>query len=125
MRGPLNAKLSPPSASPTQVPRQRVTDLVCEQRTARLVLVRAPAGFGKTTAMLQSRARLEEIGVRTAWLTLDRADNDVSRFLYCLDAALGDLVPDVPDEAGADDAAFHLVSRLARGDTPLQPGHAC
>lgn len=119
MRGPLNAKLSPPSASPTQVPRQRVTDLVCEQRTARLVLVRAPAGFGKTTAMLQSRARLEEIGVRTAWLTLDRADNDVSRFLYCLDAALGDLVPDVPDEAGADDAAFHLVSRLARCDTPF------
>ena len=54
---------------------------MAEAGAARLVLVRAPAGFGKTTAMVQVRDQLEEKGVATAWLTLDRADNDVPRSL--------------------------------------------
>jgi LuxR family maltose regulon positive regulatory protein len=54
---------------------------------ARLTLIHAPAGFGKTTTMLQYRARLEALGIATAWLTLDASDNDVSRLLEGLDAA--------------------------------------
>jgi LuxR family maltose regulon positive regulatory protein len=54
---------------------------------AKLTLIHAPAGFGKTITMLQYRARLEALGIATAWLTLDASDNDVSRLLDGLDAA--------------------------------------
>lgn len=110
----LDAKLNPPSASSTQVTRTRVTNLVCSARASRLVLIRAPTGFGKTTAMLQCHLQLEQMEVQTAWLTLDQADNDAARFLHCLGAALGDIVPDAPGDLAPDDAVSHLVSRLAR-----------
>ena len=85
--GILEAKLNPPAAVVTQVLRTAISEQI---RTAgvKLVLVRAPAGFGKTTAMAQSRQRMEADGVATGWLTLDRVDNDVSRFLSCLGEAV-------------------------------------
>ncbi|MGT2512037.1 hypothetical protein [Cupriavidus basilensis] len=73
--------------TPFQVERRAICDAVCAAGFVKLVLVRAPAGFGKTTAMLQCRARLDADGVATAWLTLDRADNDATRFLGSLEAA--------------------------------------
>ena len=81
------AKLSPPRAAAAQVARLAVAARWPEALRARVVLVRAPAGFGKTTAMRQMRERLQAEGQATAWLTLDAADNDVSRFLQCLGAA--------------------------------------
>ena len=74
----------------SQVARAGLCETIC-RGAGQLVLVRAPAGFGKTTAMMQARVRLEDAGVATAWLTLDRADNDVSRFLNCLDTAVRQL----------------------------------
>jgi len=47
----------------------------------RLVLVTAPAGFGKTTLLSQWRDQLISEGGRVAWLTLDESDNNVRRFL--------------------------------------------
>ena len=83
-RAMLAAKLNPPGAASVQVPRKAVCELVCQAGSARVVLIRAPAGFGKTTALLQSRAQLQARGSDTGWLTLDAADNDSSRFLACL-----------------------------------------
>ncbi|MDO8703750.1 MAG: LuxR C-terminal-related transcriptional regulator [Sulfuricaulis sp.] len=90
----LPAKMNPPAADPAQVLRVAVCDKVCEASTARLVLIRAPAGFGKTTAMRQCRVRLEAEGVATAWLTLDAADNDPTRFLHFLGALVNQLRPE-------------------------------
>ncbi|WP_316154429.1 LuxR C-terminal-related transcriptional regulator [Cupriavidus sp. BIC8F] len=84
----LAAKLRPPLLTPFQVERAAICETVCAAGFVKLVLVRAPAGFGKTTAMLQCRARLEAAGGRTAWLTLDRSDNDASRFLGSVEAAI-------------------------------------
>ncbi len=84
----LAAKLRPPLLTPFQVERAAICEAVCAAGFVKLVLVRAPAGFGKTTAMLQCRARLEAAGGRTAWLTLDRSDNDASRFLGSVEAAI-------------------------------------
>lgn len=114
-----DTKLNPPSASSIQVPRQEITDLVCAARSARLIVIRAPTGFGKTTAMQQCRHRLEELQVQTAWLTLDRADNDASRFLFCLGEALRAIAPDESDVPHAQDAAVQIVSRLARCERPF------
>jgi len=71
----LETKLSPPAFAATQVLRDAISERIAAS-AVKLVLVRAPAGFGKTTAMAQSRGRIEARGTATAWITLDRADND-------------------------------------------------
>ncbi len=110
----LETKLNPPAYVVTQVLRTAIGEQIVSA-SAKVVLVRAPAGFGKTTAMAQSRQQLEAAGVSTAWLTLDRADNDVSRFLRCLRAVVQRLGV---DETPAD-APFDAVAALAANDSPF------
>ncbi|TXS95341.1 hypothetical protein FV139_05445 [Parahaliea maris] len=55
---------------------------------ARLLCAAAPAGYGKSILLAQLYGRLLQVGVATAWLTLDQADNDLSRFLGFLGRAL-------------------------------------
>ncbi|MES2532230.1 MAG: helix-turn-helix transcriptional regulator, partial [Pseudomonadota bacterium] len=82
-----SAKLGPPVQRTAEVRRTGIADRLARAGSVKLVLVRAPAGFGKTTAMVQLRELLEERGSATGWLVLDRADNDVPRFLSGLSAA--------------------------------------
>ena len=83
----LRSKLSPPLAG-SSIERVRLDEWVTRLLDSRLTVIQAPAGFGKTTVMLQLVARLEEREVRTSWLTLDEADNDAGRFLAYLAGAL-------------------------------------
>ncbi|MGJ7541690.1 LuxR C-terminal-related transcriptional regulator [Variovorax sp. LT1R16] len=110
----LETKLNPPAVVVTQVLRTAISEQIAAA-AVKLVLVRAPAGFGKTTAMAQSRQRMEADGVATAWLTLDRADNDVSRFLICLGEAVQRLGVDEPQA----NAPFDAVAALAAHDSPF------
>ncbi|MEF7615515.1 LuxR C-terminal-related transcriptional regulator [Aquincola sp. MAHUQ-54] len=58
---------------------------------ARLLLVQAPAGFGKTTLLAQLAERLaaaQPRGHHIAWLTVDADDNDANRLLAAVLAAL-------------------------------------
>jgi LuxR family maltose regulon positive regulatory protein len=68
--------------------RRGILTALDDSSCADLVLLQAPAGFGKTTAMAQLRERLENDGVTVAWLTLDPADNDVPRLLASLRRSL-------------------------------------
>lgn len=86
----LDTKFLPPAGQSTQVLRQALCETV-RRASGQLVLVSAPAGFGKSTAMAQARERLEADGMPTVWLTLDRADNDVSRFMSGLGEAVARL----------------------------------
>jgi LuxR family maltose regulon positive regulatory protein len=70
------------------VERARLRALLESAPEARLLLVAAPAGFGKTT-LLASWAG--EAGVRSGWLSLDPRDNDVARFVRYLVTAAGQL----------------------------------
>ncbi|HET6651588.1 MAG TPA: LuxR C-terminal-related transcriptional regulator [Nocardioides sp.] len=56
----------------------------------RLTLVSAPAGFGKTTLLTDwlDAASRQRPGTGTGWLSLDDGDNDLSRLLAHLAAAL-------------------------------------
>ena len=101
----MTSKLNPPTSRAVQVPRTDVVDKILGASAARLVLVRAPAGFGKTTVMSQCMNRMEEQGMVTAWLTLDDADNDVSRFLWYLNAAVSRLTEDGKDDLPVNRAA--------------------
>lgn len=108
------AKLNPPVFMATQVLRGAIRDKVSGS-AVKLVLVRAPAGFGKTTAMAQIREHMDAQGLATAWLTLDRADNDVSRFL----GGLAEAVQRLGIEAPAGPAPFDAVAALAACDSPF------
>lgn len=127
-RALLAAKLNSPITTPSQVTRKSICDLICSAQSVKLILVRAPAGFGKTTAMLQSRAKLEESGVDTAWMTLDRGDNDVSRFLSCLTAAVANITDGLSSHVGPKslktgfslgDMALDIMDRLAAHTSPF------
>ncbi|CAN7243690.1 LuxR C-terminal-related transcriptional regulator [Pseudoduganella sp. LjRoot289] len=120
------AKLNPPSVSSSQVERTAIHARIGGVPAARLVLVRAPAGFGKTTAMIQMRQRMEGQGAATAWLTLDQADNDASRFLSCLDTAVSHIVASEPPDAAAvrpiatpRDVVLRLADALAGFQSPF------
>ncbi|MDN6883750.1 LuxR C-terminal-related transcriptional regulator [Variovorax sp. CAN2819] len=113
----LETKLNPPAFVATQVPRTAIREEVASA-AVKLVLVRAPAGFGKTTAMAQIRERMEAQGIATAWLTLDRADNDVSRFLDCLAEAVQRLGVEDPRGNGGNNP-FDAVAALAAHESPF------
>ncbi len=117
----LTIKLHAPAVDPHQVRRQSIVDAITQSQ-ARLVLVRAPAGFGKTTVLAQARQQLHADGAATAWITLDSADNDPSRFLAHLAAALNESLdaehPGLPDKA-IGEAALQVMERVAASGSPF------
>lgn len=84
----LATKLHVPVARRELVVRSRLTEQLSfgESWLPRLVLVSAPAGFGKTTLLGQWLANAA--GVKVGWLSLDAGDNDLRRFLAHLVAAV-------------------------------------
>jgi LuxR family maltose regulon positive regulatory protein len=108
------AKLSPLVQRAAEVRRAGVAQRLERAGSVKLVLVRAPAGFGKTTAMVQLREGLQQRGIATAWLTLDNADNDVPRFLAGLAAAVEQLGL---ERRGIDSA--NVLDELAAADAPF------
>jgi LuxR family maltose regulon positive regulatory protein len=104
----LATKLFMPPARPHAVLRPRLIERLNEgqEQGRALTLVSAPAGFGKSTllsAWIDQRMR-QDPKSRAAWLSLDEGDNDPSRFLLYLAAALHGAEP----SCGADAmAALH------------------
>src|SRR6218665_3957254 len=107
---PYAAKVKPPILPAGLVPREGLCELIVKDASATLVSLCAPAGFGKTTVMAQAQVRLTEMGVDTAWLTLDRADNDMLRFLASLSMAIAHLRPDPAVQGGATEVLDVLAS---------------
>lgn len=101
----LGTKLHVPSPRRELVARARLIDRlrIGPGSMPRLVLVAAPAGFGKTTLLSQwLGATGADRATRVAWLSLDPGDSDQRRFLTHLVAAVQGAVP----EAGAEAAAL-------------------
>jgi LuxR family maltose regulon positive regulatory protein len=80
------------------VARLRLVEALDEGLSRRLILVCAPAGFGKT-ALLADWARRGSRPV--AWLSLDAGDNDPARFWRHAVAALDRVRPGIGERAGA------------------------
>lgn len=90
----LQAKLHPPVYSRRLIERPLLKEWIQAAEHARLVLVRAPAGYGKTTLMAQWYRSLQEQGTKAAWLSLDESDSDPDRFRSYLFAAIQQAMPD-------------------------------
>ncbi len=81
----LATKLHVPRPRTRLVPRAHLVERLQQGMARQLTLVSAPAGFGKTTLLAQW---LAENGLPVAWLSLEAEDNDPTRFLAYLIAAL-------------------------------------
>ncbi|MBM3122426.1 MAG: hypothetical protein FJZ97_09620, partial [Chloroflexi bacterium] len=88
----LQTKLRIPPVRRELVPRARLHAVLQEGLDRRLILVSAPAGFGKTTVVCDW---LETLGLPVAWLSLDEQDNAWPRFLAYLLASLQGIDPAV------------------------------
>jgi LuxR family maltose regulon positive regulatory protein len=82
-RGIVPVKIRPPTLRTDTVERPRLTSALADS-TARVVLVCAPAGFGKTVVALEWLADVER---PLAWLSVDALDNEPDRFLRHLAAS--------------------------------------
>ena len=88
----LQTKLYVPPARSELVSRPRLIERLSAGLRRKLTLVSAPAGFGKTTLVSDWIARIQSpqsaIRDRVAWLSLNESDNESTRFLTYLIAAL-------------------------------------
>ena len=88
----LKTKLYVPRVRPELVPRPRLIERLDVGLYRKLTLVSAPAGFGKTTLIVEW---LKCADRPFAWLSLDEGDNDPARFLTYLVAALQGVDEDI------------------------------
>ncbi|MEX3813171.1 LuxR C-terminal-related transcriptional regulator [Paraburkholderia sp. BR13439] len=84
----LATKIYPPRLPAGLIDRPRLVCLAGEAENKRLTVIKAPAGFGKTSLALTWLERLRRDGVLVAWLSLDSEDDEPARFLYHLAQAL-------------------------------------
>jgi LuxR family transcriptional regulator, maltose regulon positive regulatory protein len=124
----LTTKLHIPPVRRARVARPRLFERLDAGRRHKLTLVSAPAGFGKTT-LLSVWAQDRAPEPRVAWLTLDAGDDDPTRFLAYLVAALQTVAPDVgrgalalsraPQPPPLESALTALVNAVAALPEPL------
>ncbi|MEE4310377.1 MAG: LuxR C-terminal-related transcriptional regulator [candidate division KSB1 bacterium] len=87
----LKTKLSQPVIRSTILTRTRLFENLDAGLCGRLVLISAPAGYGKTTLLCDwLRTRKPS----AAWVSLEKEDNDPVRFLTYLIAAFQDIIPE-------------------------------
>ncbi len=122
----LRTKLFVPSIRSKSVDRPRLAERLNGGLDKALILVAAPAGYGKTTMV---SSWLHELGIPSAWFSLDEEDNEPRRFLQYLVAAARTVVPSLPADAvqmlqGPSQASVEtlltaLINEICAQGTPL------
>jgi serine/threonine-protein kinase/serine/threonine-protein kinase PknK len=90
-------RFRPPSFNRPTVPRQRILDRLASGRRPKLLLIHAPAGYGKSTLAAQWGENLIRQGLAGAWLAIDSDDNNTDWFLAHLIEAIRRPMPDLAD----------------------------
>jgi len=83
----LEAKLRIPQLRSNSVARTGLIERLRQGIELPLILVSAPAGFGKTTLLTQWLATGDSTGRTTGWVSLDSRDNDPAAFWRYLSSA--------------------------------------
>src|SRR6266699_3500320 len=119
----LATKLYVPGPVPGYVARPRLAGALGEGLARGLVLVCAPAGFGKT-ALLADWVRSGDR--RVAWLSLDAADSDPVRFWRHVVAALDRAQPGIGERVapllGQPPSSFEGLVTALINELAAQPG---
>ncbi|MEH6822630.1 MAG: LuxR C-terminal-related transcriptional regulator [Motiliproteus sp.] len=108
MQLPISSnKFIPPQLTSDTVPRREILEQLSGNRAnCKLVVFQAPAGYGKTTAMLQYYQQLQQTDCALVWVTLDDADNDIVRYFHCLARAFSEISGSV--EPSFENSSAHL-----------------
>jgi LuxR family transcriptional regulator, maltose regulon positive regulatory protein len=77
------------------VARPRLLAILSELPAKRLAVIKAPAGFGKSSLAATWAEKLEQSGNYVGWLTIDSDDDEATRFLFYVSQALHHACPDV------------------------------
>ncbi len=76
----LTSRLAPPRLPALLVERSRLLTLLDSGQQQKLMLLQAPAGFGKTTLLAQWIAHRRTPPASVAWISLESGDNDPIHF---------------------------------------------
>jgi LuxR family maltose regulon positive regulatory protein len=124
----IASKLRIPPRRPNLVQRLRLIQLLNEgpDTKRKLTLISAPAGFGKTTLVVEW---LKQTNLPAAWLSLDEADNNLPQFLAYLAAAVHQVDEQIgiplhsilqsPQPPSLEMALTGLLNEIARRTDPL------
>ena len=111
-------RFRPPTFTRPMVPRRRILDRLGSGPRSKLVLIHAPAGYGKSTLAAQWANVLTGRGTQTAWLAIDGDDNNTAWFLAHLIEAIRRTLPDLADtlqqefEGHLENAQQYVVNAL-------------
>ena len=81
----LSTKLFIPNLRDDHVPRHHLVEILNAGGNNRLILISAPAGFGKTSLICEW---ISQCNLPFGWISLDENDNDPGRFLSYITASL-------------------------------------
>jgi LuxR family transcriptional regulator, maltose regulon positive regulatory protein len=92
---PFLATKTVPARFSGLVARPRLLAILSELPAKRLGVIKAPAGFGKSSLAAALAENLEQNGNYVGWLTIDSDDDEATRFLFYVSQALHHACPDV------------------------------
>lgn len=109
----IATKMFVPRVRRDVVLRDRLLKRVSQGGSARIVIVSAPPGFGKTTLLAEWVQRGDADSRQVAWLSLGSTENDPTTFWAYVVASLRAAVPALADLASdAQFAPAHVVTSL-------------
>jgi LuxR family transcriptional regulator, maltose regulon positive regulatory protein len=92
-------KTVPPVANRIRVERARLLDLLQQSAARRLILLKAPAGYGKTTLAVDWVEQLRRSAAIVAWLSVDEDDDEPSAFAYHVTKTIHRAAPELGQSA--------------------------
>lgn len=102
----LASKTTVPQTGKQIIERERLNAII-HQTIAKLIIVQAPAGYGKTTLLSSWFQQLE---TTVAWYTVDQTDNDPIRYWKYLIHAIGHSLQ--PEATSRIDSILHAQPQL-------------
>jgi LuxR family maltose regulon positive regulatory protein len=115
MNGLKLTKITRPQIGRNCIKRNRLLELLSRQGNVPIINFVAPAGYGKSTLLIQWAAQLEH---PCCWLSLDNRDNEPRRFINYLASSLASSMNN-PEAIEAELSEFHRHGKEERLITAL------